>query len=101
MEADSRIGMATARVFFYDRPTDVYWDGGIIDWTTGLTAHSSNDLPRFGGILSSEWLDSCWLFVRLAALNDVGLLDERYFLRRGPQLSSNQEVTIGLGARSR
>jgi GT2 family glycosyltransferase len=80
METDSRIGMATPRVFLYDRPAEVYWDGGMIDWTTGLTPHRSTDLPRCGGILSSEWLDGCCLFVRLAALHDVGLLDERYFL---------------------
>ena len=80
METDSRIGMATPRVFRYDRPAEVYWDGGMIDWATGLTPHSSTDLPRSGGILSSEWLDGCCLFVRLAALHDVGLLDERYFL---------------------
>jgi len=80
MESDSKIGMATPRVFFYDRPAAVYWDGGVIDWTTGLTPHSSKDLPRSGGILFSEWLDGCCLFVRLAALHEVGLLDERYFL---------------------
>ena len=80
METDPRIGMATPRVFFYDRPAEVYWDGGMIDWATGLTPHRSTDLPRSGGILSSEWLDGCCLFVRLAALHDVGLLDERYFL---------------------
>jgi hypothetical protein len=72
--------MATPRVFLYDRPAEVYWDGGVVDWTTGLTRHNSNGLPRSGGILSSEWLDGCCLFVRLAALHDVGLLDERYFL---------------------
>lgn len=80
METDSRIGMATPRVFLYDQPTEVYWDGGTIDWVTGLTPHRSTELPRSGGILSSEWLDGCCLFVRLAALEDVGLLDERYFL---------------------
>ncbi len=80
MEAHSRIGMATPRVFRYDRPADVYWDGGRVDWATGLTPHNATDLPRSGGIRSSEWLDGCCLFVRLAALSDVGLLDERYFL---------------------
>ena len=80
MEADSRIGMATPRVCFYDRPAEVYWDGGMIDWASGLTPHNSTDLSSSGGILSSEWLDGCCLFVRLAALRDVGLLDERYFL---------------------
>jgi GT2 family glycosyltransferase len=80
METDSRIGMATPRVFLYECPAEVYWDGGMIDWATGLTPHRSTDLPRSGGILFSEWLDGCCLFVRLAALHDVGLLDERYFL---------------------
>lgn len=80
MGADSRIGMATPRVFLYDRPAEVYWDGGMIDWATGLTPHHSTELPRSDGILSSEWLDGCCLFVRVAALPEVGLLDERYFL---------------------
>lgn len=80
MEADSRIAMMTPRVFRYDRPAEVYWDGGMIDWATGSTPHRSTGLPRSGGMLSSEWLDGCCLLVRLASLHDVGLLDERYFL---------------------
>jgi GT2 family glycosyltransferase len=39
---------------------------------------SPSSLPRSGGI--SAWLDGCCLFVRVAALHEVGLLDERYFL---------------------
>lgn len=80
METDPRIGMLTPRVFRYDQPAEVYWDGGRIDWATGSTPHSSADLPRSAAMLSSEWLDGCCLFVRLASLHDVGLLDERYFL---------------------
>ena len=80
MDTDPRIGMATPRVFFYDQPAEVYWDGGVIDWATGLTPHNSTALATSDGTRSSEWLDGCCLFVRLAALHDVGLLDERYFL---------------------
>jgi len=36
-EADARIAMATPRVFYYERPTEVYWDGGTIDSETGAT----------------------------------------------------------------
>ena len=79
-EADSRIGMATPKVFYYDRPSDVYWDGGIIDWKSGEVPHDSRGLSVEGGIVKSEWLDGCSLLVRVATIREVGLLDERYFL---------------------
>jgi GT2 family glycosyltransferase len=79
-EADGSIAMATPRVFYYDRPTEVYWDGGIIDWETGETPHDSRGLPVEGELKRSEWLDGCSLLVRVSAITDIGLLDERYFL---------------------
>jgi GT2 family glycosyltransferase len=79
-EADSRIGMATPKVFYYDRPTDVYWEGGIVDWKSGELPHDSRGLPVEGGIVQSEWLTGCSLLVRAATIREVGLLDERYFL---------------------
>ena len=56
-EADVRIAMATPTVFYYDRPTEVYWDGGIIDWETGDAHHRSSALPLQGEVRRSEWLD--------------------------------------------
>jgi GT2 family glycosyltransferase len=79
-EADRRIAMATPTVFYYDRPTEIYWDGGIIDWETGDPHHRSTTLPLEGGVRRSEWLDGCAVLVRLSALREIGLLDERYFL---------------------
>jgi hypothetical protein len=79
-EGDSRIGLATPRVFYYDRPTEVYWDGGIVDWETGDTPHDSSRLPVEAGLKKSEWLDGCSLLVRASTMQDIGLLDERYFL---------------------
>jgi len=79
-EADGSIAMATPRVFCYDRPTEVYWDGGTINWETGETPHDSLGLPVEGELKRSEWLDGCSLLVRVSAIQDIGLLDERYFL---------------------
>lgn len=79
-EADSRIGMATPKVFYYDRPADVYWDGGIVDWKSGENPHDSRGLPVEEGIVKSEWLNGCSLLVRVATIREVGLLDEQYFL---------------------
>jgi GT2 family glycosyltransferase len=79
-QADRRIGMATPTVFHYERRNEVYWDGGFVDWKTGDVRHDSSSLPEEGGIVRSEWLNGCALLVRVTAIHDIGLLDERYFL---------------------
>lgn len=77
---DARIGMATPTVFFQDHPSEVYWDGGIIDWDAADVSHESRSLPTGNGLTFSEWLDGCALLVRTEILGRVGLLDDRYFL---------------------
>lgn len=79
-ERDSRIAMATPTVLYYDRPSEVYWDGGAIDWETGWVSHHSEGLRVEGELRRSEWLDGCSLLVRISAITDIGFLDERYFL---------------------
>jgi GT2 family glycosyltransferase len=79
-QANRQIGMATPTVFHYDRRNEVYWDGGFVDWRSGDVRHDSSSLPVEGGIIRSEWLNGCSLLVRVSAIRDIGLLDERYFL---------------------
>ena len=79
-EAHPRMGMATPKVFHYYRRDEVYWDGGVIDWHSGDVRHDSSTLATEAGFLRSEWLNGCALLVRVAAIRDIGLLDERYFL---------------------
>jgi GT2 family glycosyltransferase len=80
LETNPDIGMATPRVFFYDRRHEVYWDGGTIDWSRGDVAHESRGLPTRDGLILSEWLDGTSLFVRASVVRQVGLFDDRYFL---------------------
>ena len=80
LEANPDIGMATPRVFFYDRRREVYWDGGSVDSSHGDVAHDSRGLPTRGGLILSQWLDGTSLFVRASVARDVGLFDDRYFL---------------------
>jgi GT2 family glycosyltransferase len=77
---DTRIGMATPTVFFHEHPSEVYWGGGVIDWSSAEASHESGSLPTRDGLTFSEWLDGCALLVRTEILGRVGLLDERYFL---------------------
>jgi len=80
LETYPDIGMATPRVFFYDRRHEVYWDGGTIDRSRGDVAHESRGLPTRDGLILSEWLDGTSLFVRASVASQVGLFDDRYFL---------------------
>jgi GT2 family glycosyltransferase len=80
LEAHPRIGMVTPRIFLYDRPSEVYWDGGTLDWITGDMPHDSRTLPVDDDMLRSEWLNGCTLLIRVAAIRDIGFMDERYFL---------------------
>ena len=79
-QANPNIGMATPKVFHHHRRDEVYWDGGVVDWQSGDVHHDSSNLPVEEGIIRSEWLNGCSLLVRVAAIHDIGLLDERYFL---------------------
>lgn len=79
-DEDGRIGMLSPRVFYYDDPGKVYWDGGVIDWRSGDTPHESGSLARSESLILSEWLDGCALLARADTIQDIGLLDERYFL---------------------
>jgi GT2 family glycosyltransferase len=79
-EADRRIAMNTPQVLHYDHPTDVYWEGGVIYWATGELRHDARGLVVADGLVESEWLDGTVMLVRLAAVRQIGLLDERYFL---------------------
>jgi len=75
-----RIGMATPKVFHYHRRQEVYWDGGVVDWKSGDARHDSSNLPLEGTVIRSEWLNGSALLVRVSAIHDIGLLDDRYFL---------------------
>jgi GT2 family glycosyltransferase len=80
LEAHPDVGMATPRIFFYDRHTEVYWDGGTIDLSCHDLPHESRGLPTRDGLILSEWLNGTSLLVRASVARQVGLFDPRYFL---------------------
>jgi GT2 family glycosyltransferase len=80
LEANPDVGMATPRVFFYDRRDVLFWDGGTIDWSRGDSFHDSRGLPTRAGLILSEWLDGSSLFVRASVVRQIGFFDDRYFL---------------------
>jgi GT2 family glycosyltransferase len=83
-EADQRIGVAGPTVCYYDRPPIIWSAGGGIDWRRGKTwmmGLNEPDIGQFGeDPREVDFVTGCVLLVRARAVEEVGELDERFFM---------------------
>ena len=80
--AHRRAAAVGGRVLRADRPEVLWATWGRVTWLQSLIAlvgHGEPDSPRFDGERQVEWLPGCSILFRRAALEEVGLFDERYF----------------------
>lgn len=82
-ESDPIIGMAGATIYYHERP-DVIWSaGGAIDWHRGSTRMiglNERDEGQFGTEPRAvDFITGCAMLVRRTLMEQVGLLDERFF----------------------
>jgi GT2 family glycosyltransferase len=83
-EADPAIGIAGPTIYYYDQPGVVWSAGGAIDWQRGSTRMvglDEWDEGQFGQVPRTvDFVTGCAMLVRRAMLEQVGLLDERFFV---------------------
>ena len=84
MEARPTAGAAGPLIYYHDRP-DVIWSaGGEVDWRRGQTRMlglDQRDVGQFGQQPREvDFVSGCAMLVRRSALEQVGLLDERFFV---------------------
>jgi GT2 family glycosyltransferase len=82
-ESDPIIGIAGATIYYHERP-DVIWSaGGAIDWRRGSTCMVGLNEPDKGQFGTEprtvDFVTGCVLLVRRGVIEQVGLLDERFF----------------------
>jgi GT2 family glycosyltransferase len=82
-EAEPAIGMAGPTIYYHERP-DVTWSaGGAIDWRQGSTRMVGLNEPDAGQFGQSprevDFITGCALLVKRSVMEEVGLLDERFF----------------------
>lgn len=82
-EADPAIGVAGPTIYYSDRP-DVIWSaGGAIDWKRGSTRMIGLNEPDRGQFGSSsrsvDFVTGCALLIRMSVVEQVGMLDSRFF----------------------
>jgi GT2 family glycosyltransferase len=83
-EADSSIGIAGPLIYYHHDPEIIWSAGGAIDWRRGNTCMlglNERDLDQFGiEPREVDFVSGCAMLVRLTALEQTGLLDERFYL---------------------
>jgi GT2 family glycosyltransferase len=83
-EADERIGMVGSKILFIDKPDTICYAGGRVYLNRGgLTWHiGSNHIDdgSFDKPMETEYITGCSVLAKREMIEDVGLLDENYFL---------------------
>jgi len=80
-DADAQVGVVGPLVFHHDEPALVQSAGGTLDryWAAQHIGQNAPLPPSPGGALAVDWVSGCAIMVRRAVIEQVGMLDERFF----------------------
>jgi GT2 family glycosyltransferase len=81
-ESDPRNGMVGPTVYHFDEPTVIQSAGGTLSplWLPQHLGQDQADTGQFTATESVDWLSGCGILVRRALIDQVGALDERFFI---------------------
>lgn len=80
-ESDTRIGIVGPLVYHANEPGVVQSAGGRLGrfWLAEHIGQNETDMGQFTGPRDVEWVSGCAIMLRRAVLEQIGLLDERFF----------------------
>jgi GT2 family glycosyltransferase len=84
VESDPTVGVAGPIIYYYDQPETIWSAGGRIDWPRGqfwmlgLGMHDNGKPDK--GPQEVDFVTGCALLVRAKIVQEVGELDERFFM---------------------
>lgn len=81
-EADPRAAAVGPLIYYHAAPARVWSAGGRIDWRRGICRMEGEieDRGQFTATRAVDFVTGCAMLLRRAALERVGLLDERFFM---------------------
>ncbi|NTU78190.1 MAG: glycosyltransferase family 2 protein [Chloroflexales bacterium] len=77
------LGAAGPTIYYHARPDLIWSAGGLIDWRRGtsrMRGLGEVERGQFGQISEVDFVTGCAILMSRAALERVGLLDERFFM---------------------
>lgn len=80
--SDPRIGILGPMVYNYDEPTVIQSAGGRLGpyWISSHFGQNEGDCRQFVEPHPVEWISGCAILVRRAVIEQVGVLDARFFI---------------------
>lgn len=83
-ESKPDIGMTGPTMFYFNQPDVIWCAGSQIDWTSGKSILLNGGEP-FSAVNSSacqdvDFITSCAVCIKRAVFEQIGLMDERYFI---------------------
>jgi GT2 family glycosyltransferase len=81
-ESNSKIGILGPMVYHHNEPDVIQSAGGILGryWQSQHWGKNELDQGQFSAPRRVEWISGCAILVRRAVIEQVGMLDARYFL---------------------
>lgn len=81
-EADPEAGILGPMVYHHDEATVIQSAGGILDqhWQPQHVGANQPDEGQYEQVREVDWITGCAILVRRQALEQAGLMDERFFL---------------------
>ena len=81
--SDSSVGMVGSKIYYYLPPDVIWFGGGTIDMSTGKTLHDhwqERDVGQSEEPRDVGYVTGCSVLVPRQLMEDVGLMDTRFFL---------------------
>lgn len=80
-ESDPQIGILGPLVYHHDEPNIIQSAGGVFGpyWESTHLAQNEPDQGQFDQPHEVGWISGCGILVRRAVIEQVGMIDERYF----------------------
>jgi GT2 family glycosyltransferase len=78
IRSKNNIGMVSGKIINYSNPNEILFSGGKIDLFRGSGYHFTDD--RFNSIAEVSFLSGCLWLINPKLIEDIGFMDENYFL---------------------
>ena len=80
-QSDPQIGIVGPMVYHHNEPTVIQSAGGKMghDWCAWHLAQNEPDRGQFSQPHDVDWISGCAILVRRAVIEQVGMLDQRFF----------------------
>lgn len=76
--SSSSIGITGAKIYYYDEPNKLWFNGGTFNEWFGRTTHIKKESTQ--DISTCSFITGCCMLIKKEVIKKIGLLDESYFM---------------------